>query len=272
MNRRESVMIAPAARDAPPASPDRRPPPGRRARGGIASDLLRGGLLVALGGMLLIKVANDTIAYYIRPDLAWLVLLAAVALIGGGVAYLLRWAVARPAPAGWRATLAEGVLLVPLVAGLALPARPLDSASLEGRGLTSGGALGGAAARLAALQTDTSQWTLLDWSVALEREADLARRRGQPVALTGFVYHGKGAPQAGEFSLVRYVVTCCAADGLAVSLPVRWAGATDLAPDTWVRVEGTLDVSTAAGTPPRAIVAASSVQPIDVPTHPYLYP
>jgi uncharacterized repeat protein (TIGR03943 family) len=272
MHQRGNIVSPHDTPEVYPAVPARRRPPGRRARGGLATDLLRGSLLVALGGMLMLKVGNDTIAYYIRPDLAWLVLGAAVALLAGGTAYLLRWAVARPPAAGWRATLAESVLLVPLVAGLALPARPLDSASLEGRDLAGGGALGGTAGRLAALQTDTSQWTLLDWSVALEREADPARRRGQPVALSGFVYRGKETVPPGEFTIVRFVVTCCAADSVAVGLPVRWSGAADLAPDTWVQIEGTLDVTTAGGTAPRAIVAAASVQPIEVPARPYLYP
>jgi uncharacterized repeat protein (TIGR03943 family) len=241
-------------------------------RGGLPVDLTRGGLLLALGAMLMLKVATGAILYYIKPDLAWLVLVAAAGLLVVGGAYLLRWAVVRPPAVGWRATLAEGALLVPLVAGLALPARPLDSASLAGRGLNTYAALPSADARLAALQSDTHQWTLLDWSLALQREADPTRLRGQPVSLVGFVYTGDRALQPGEFSLVRFVVTCCTADGAAVGLPVRHETAGSLARDTWVRVEGTLEVAAVEGQAPRAVVAAASVQPVDVPRQPYLYP
>jgi uncharacterized repeat protein (TIGR03943 family) len=234
------------------------------------TDLVRGGLLVALGGTLVLKVANGTIVYYVKPDLVWLALAAAVGLVGLGLAHLLRWAVLRPPPAGWPVLLAEAALLVPLSAALALPAQPLDSAALEQRGLNALAALPAADERLAALQADTSQWTLLDWTLALRQQADPTRLRGQPVDLVGFVYTADRSLQPGEFSVVRFVVTCCAADGSAVGLPVRH---TAPAPprDSWVRVTGTLEVMSGSGEP-RAVIAATAVEPVAVPATPYLYP
>lgn len=237
---------------------------------GLPTDLVRGSLLIALGGTLMLKVANNAIVYYIKPELIWTVLAAAVGLVGLGLAHLLRWAVLRPAPAGWPAVLPETALLAPLLAALALPAQPLDSAALEQRGLNTFAALPAADGRLAALQADTSQWTLLDWTLALRQQADPARLRGQPVDLTGFVYTADRSLRPGEFSVVRFVVTCCAADGTAVGLPVRHAAP---APprDTWVRVAGTLEVTTSEGEP-RAVIAATAVEPIAAPATPYLYP
>jgi uncharacterized repeat protein (TIGR03943 family) len=242
-----------------------------RPAGGPPIDLVRGGIVVALGGMLVLKVADGTIAYYIKLDLAWTVLVAAVGLIGLGLAYLLRWSIVRAPAAGWRPALGELALLVPLVAGLAIPARPLDSAALEQRGLNTIGALPAGDQRLAALQSDTTEWTLLDWTLALQREADPTRLHGRPVDLVGFVYTGDRTLQPGEFSLARFVVTCCAADGSAVGLPVRHASP---APgrDAWVRVTGALDVGRATGREPRAVVNAETVASIDPPRTPYLYP
>jgi uncharacterized repeat protein (TIGR03943 family) len=262
-------MPAPSYAITPPS-----PPPAARPRparpGGVPVDLARGGLLLALGGMLLLKVADGAITYYIRPDLAWTLLLAAVGLLVVGAAHLLRWAIVRPEAAGWRATLAEAALLAPLIAGLAAPARPLDSAALAQRGLNTYAAPAGDG-RLASLNSDTSQWTLLDWTTALAREADPARLHGRPVALIGFAYPGDRALRPGEFSVVRFVVTCCAADGSAVGLPVRAAGPPPPR-DAWVRVIGVLEVSADAERAPRAVIAATAVEPIERPPTPYLYP
>ena len=248
------------------------PPAVAPARGGLSTEIVRGAMLLALGGMLLFKVANGTVVYYVKEDLAWLVLAAGVGLLLIGAAYLLRWAVARPAAAGWRATLLEAVMLAPLLAGLALPAQPLDSASLAQRGLNTLAGLPSVDERLAALQSDTSQWTLLDWSMALQREADPSRLHGKPVSLVGFVYPDDKTLQPGEFTVARFVVTCCAADGAAVGLPVRTSEESVLKRDTWVRVDGTLDVTAGPNGEARAVVVPTSVQPIEVPRNPYLYP
>lgn len=242
-------------------------------RGGLPTDLLRGSLLLTLGAMLILKVANGNLLFYVKSDLLWGVLLAAVALLIGGLGHLLRWAVLRPPAAGWGATGGEAILLVPLVAGLLLPARPLDSAALEQRGLnTYSGLSRPADARLAALQADTSQWTLLDWSVALQQEVDPARLRGAPVSVVGFVYRADQPVNPAEFNLVRFVVTCCAADGAAVGLPVRTDRPVSLPPDTWLQITGTLDIVTAAGQEPHALIAATSIERVDIPRTPYLYP
>jgi putative membrane protein len=224
---------------------------------------------VALGGMLMRKVANGTMVYYIKADLIWIVLLAALALVLMGGAYLIRWAVVRPAAPGWRANLVEVSLLVPLLAGLLLPARPLASFALEQRGLNTYAAPA-ADERLLALQSDTTTWTLLDWWLAVRREADPSRLGGKPVAVTGFVGGGQGLGPD-EFNVARFVVTCCAADGAAVGLTVR-ATTPPPAPDTWVRVEGVLEVDARAGQAPRAVVVAASVAVIESPANPYLYP
>jgi uncharacterized repeat protein (TIGR03943 family) len=90
--------------------------------------------------------------------------------------------------------------------------------------------------------------------------------------VVGFVYTGDRSLQPDEFSLARFVITCCSADGAAVGLPVRAPGAAAMARDTWVHVEGTLDVSMPPGAEPRAVIAATRVTPVDVPRNPYLYP
>ena len=57
----------------------------------------------------------------------------------------------------------------------------------------------------------------------------------------------------------------------AAGLPVLWEGGAGLPTDTWVRVQGTLDLVTLNGTRVPAI-AATSVEPVDQPEFPYLFP
>jgi uncharacterized repeat protein (TIGR03943 family) len=227
-------------------------------------------LLVALSGMLLGKVLEGAIVYYLRPDLTWTVIVAAFGLLLIGAAHLVRWLVVWPLATGWHATMLELMLLVPLTLGLLLPARPLDSAALDQRGFNVV-ALPDREARLRALNDDTRQWTLLDWTQALQGEVDPSRLAGQPVALIGFVYGNARGLQPGEFSVVRFVVSCCAADGLAVGMPVRWNGPTPDR-DTWVAVSGTLAVAPGASGDHRAVIDAAAVERIDPPDTPYLYP
>ena len=71
--------------------------------------------------------------------------------------------------------------------------------------------------------------------------------------------------------MTRFVVRCCAADGFAVSLPVRSAVADALQPDTWVHVEGVLRIDE-SGSRPTAYVEADRLTIVPAPAVPYLIP
>ena len=95
----------------------------------------------------------------------------------------------------------------------------------------------------------------------------------KPLRLVGFVRSDPTG--AGEFLLTRFMVSCCAADAVAVSVRVTGADA-PLPPDeTWVEVEGTwvpnaLDPAwEGVDDTDWAAIDATSVRPIPEPREPY---
>lgn len=222
--------------------------------------------VLLLGGTAALFLATwlrGNLDFYIHPRYTWLVLLSALILL------LMAMARARllfdPAAGGQ----SIGVLLLlglPLTLGTLVPAQPLGAGSLAGRALNAPAAASGDWQPLNA--GDSRNWTLLDWSFAqLTLPDDLD---GKPADVVGFVYQEADfGPDM--FYTARYVVTCCAADGAAVGLPVVWEGGGALLPDTWVRVQGVLGSASIAGIEQPAILARS-VEPIPQPESPYLYP
>ena len=242
-------------------------------------------LLIALGAMLVVKVARGGVLYYVNGVYTRLILASGLALLILGYIAGLRWLVrqgARPARhfhADGEHTHATGrveaagyaLLAVPLLFGLLVPARPLGSAALDGR--TNSGGQAAASSRLKTLTdlgSDSARWTLLDWNAAITQTPDARTLAGKPVALIGFAAPGDGGLGAGYFTVARFVIVCCVADGNAVTLPVKWEAAAPVR-DTWLQLQGTLALGTVNGkaTP---YIAATNLQPIPQPSQPYLYP
>lgn len=220
-------------------------------------------LLSGTAALLLVMWEHGTLAYYIHPRYTLLVLLAALVLVMmGGVR--LRDLFAQPANrrlSGWHLLLA-----LPLLLGVLVPAQPLGADTLAGRGLDL------RAAPLLVPQPvagDPAQWNLLQWALALPVQGEALQ--GEAVDVVGFVFAdarlGRDA-----FYVARYVITCCAADGSAAALPVRWPGGDALPVDRWVRVQGTLATITMGDGLTMPAIAATSVEPVDQPASPYLFP
>jgi uncharacterized repeat protein (TIGR03943 family) len=76
---------------------------------------------------------------------------------------------------------------------------------------------------------------------------------------------------AETFQISRFVVTCCAADAVPVSLPVFWSGSGALENDQWVEVSGHFEIRSIADTP-MPVLVAESVTVVEMPEMPYLYP
>jgi len=242
------------------------------------------GLTAALGAYLVARLLTGTIYYYINERFAALILAGAV--IAFGLAYGA-WAGRRvpdvadldpglpPAldPVEARARRSRiwrvGMMSVPLVIGLGLPARPLGAGAIDTRGLNANAPLS-ASGNAQRLEIAPEQRTILDWVRAVNYADDPDTVRGLPADVIGFVYHD---PQLGtdRFMVARFMVTCCAADAAAVAAAVIWPDATGLVDNTWVRVRGTLDVTSYAGRP-LPLIDAVSVEPTSEPDHPYMYP
>lgn len=239
-------------------------------------------LLIALGAMLVTKVATGHILLYVNGVYTRLILAAGIAFIILGYIAGLRWMVRGGTGAGAAhgehahntgmiEALGYAMLSIPLLLGLLVPAHPLGSSAVASRS-NSAGSGPGANSRLKAiseLDTASDRWTLLDWTAAIAQTPNVHALSGKPVRLVGFVAQGDGGLGAGYFTVARFVIVCCVADGNAVTLPVKWDS--PLKRDTWVQITGTLATG-AAGDKAVPYIAATGVESIPQPSQPYLYP
>lgn len=261
---------------------------------------LKGLLLLGLGIFLLTRLTSGTLNFYISDRFEWLTVAAVLGLfvVGGSYRYLFREAGHRAAVPD--STVAEGsdeagslagedshdqshhhshalgwsgflLISLPIILGLLVPPRPLGVAALQNREVSAGG-LGSvlpAAVRSSQVQ-DSRERTILDWVLAFHQgrrpaETDIAD-------VIGFVYLDDSSEEA-EFTLTRFVVGCCAADAMAVGLPVsRVSGLPsegELEEGQWVRVSGRFATPTGNELP---VLMAEQLEAVPEPSQPYLYP
>jgi uncharacterized repeat protein (TIGR03943 family) len=219
-------------------------------------------ILSGTATLLLARWLRGQLNYYIHPRYSLLIVAAALLLL------LLALVQLRVLIDGSRGRPSWGYLLLatPLLLGTLIPARPLGADTLAGRGVELNRTLDGS--RVPQLTNDTRRWTLLDWGSALSVQGEALR--GEPVDIIGFVFHDQTLGRD-AFYAVRYVVTCCAADGAGVGLPVVWNSGAMLPEDSWVRVTGSIDWVPLAGVE-QLVIRADRVEPIAEPDDPYLYP
>lgn len=224
--------------------------------------------VLLLGGtalLLLVKWWRGQLDFYIHPRyIALTIVSALILLLMAGVRLSAVFADRPAQDPGWVTLL----LALPLLLGTFVPAQPLGAGTLAGRNLVAPSAAAPASGWQPRNSGDPQSWNLLDWSFALTVQGDALT--GQPADVVGFVFHdARFGPDA--FYAARFVITCCAADGAAVGLPVRWQGGGALALDSWVRVRGTIGSAEIDGTLQPAILA-TQVEPVPAPDNPYLYP
>jgi uncharacterized repeat protein (TIGR03943 family) len=156
------------------------------------------------------------------------------------------------------------VLVLPVLIVFVLPPTALTSYAADRRSGISGAGFVTSAGDVA-----TGDLSLVDIAGAMrtdEGQAALADRAGDKVSFTGLVSRDAGTP-ADEFTLTRFVVSCCVADALSVQ--VRVAGVTpgEFEKDQWVRVTGNFYPLAQ-----EAIVDASEIVPVERPEKPYISP
>lgn len=215
--------------------------------------------VMALGGIMLAKTATNQLALYIHPRYNPLMLMSGILLVAVGLGMLTL----RTPPV--RARLV-GIMLVPIVVALLVPARPLGASLVAGKALsdTSNDAL--VSRWQAQLSDDSRTWSLLEWTAATRGE-NPDQLAGKQAAFDGFVFRTDDLA-ADEVLVGRYVVTCCTADGTALAMRIKAPQAADMKTDEWVRVEG---VYTPDGTSRRPLIVGQLTR-IAMPAAPYLYP
>lgn len=224
--------------------------------------LLSAAVLAAWAGLFWWLLLSGRWSLFLASRVQWLVPVAAVAFSVGALGQLLT---ARgPAPStltsarAWTAATALApVLLIAIV-----PLGTLGSYAAERR--TSYSAAQFSVGNPLQPGEPLTFQQLVGASATPEGRAALAQRRGERVSLVGLAME----PAAGRFRLTRFVVSCCVVDATVVDLPVTTAAADPPAAESWVAVDGSLDVAADGG----ASIAAASVTPTAQPDPPYLHP
>lgn len=161
-------------------------------------------------------------------------------------------------------------MLVPLLIGVLIPARPLDSSAFATKGFNTNTPLVSADSSAQLFETDSEERNVLDWIKLFNFETDLSPFIGQKASVIGFVYFDESLGE-NQFYISRFVVSCCAADGFAIAMVGEWPQASALKQDSWVLVKGTVQSITLHD---RAVpmIQAESVQAVPIPEQPYLFP
>jgi putative membrane protein len=161
-------------------------------------------------------------------------------------------------------------MLVPLLIGVLIPSRPLNSSALDAKGFNTSAPLvsGDSSAQL--FETDSEERNILDWLKLFNYERDVSKFYGQKASVIGFVYFDK-ALNKNQFLVSRFIVACCSADAYALGMAVNWGEAAVLKQDSWVLVKGTVNSVTLNGVVV-PLIEADSVQSVPEPEQPYLFP
>lgn len=162
------------------------------------------------------------------------------------------------------------IMLIPLLIGVLIPARPLDSSAFDTKGFNTSAPLVSSDTSAQIFETESEQRNILDWLKLFNYEEDVTQFVGQKASVVGFVYFDE-ALGSDQFYVSRFVVSCCAADGFAIAMPVRWNKNSTLQQDSWVVVKGSIESVELNGSRV-PLIAAESVEAVDVPAQPYLFP
>jgi putative membrane protein len=161
-------------------------------------------------------------------------------------------------------------LALPVLLGLLVPARPLGASALATRGITTNAPLAARGSTSTALDLPAAERSVLDWNRTINYASDPYQFNGDPADVVGFVYHDSRLEE-GQFLVGRFTITCCVADAFAIGMVVHWPDAGTLPDNSWVRVQGPIEVMETDGQR-SATIRAVSVEKIPEPAQPYLYP
>jgi uncharacterized repeat protein (TIGR03943 family) len=161
-------------------------------------------------------------------------------------------------------------MLVPLLIGVLIPARPLDSSAFATKGFNTNAPLVSADSSALLFETDSEERNVLDWIKLFNYEENVTQFIGQKASVIGFVYFNEDLSE-NQFFVSRFVVSCCAADGFAIAMAAEWDDAAALQQDSWVLVKGSIEAITINDRRVPMIVA-ESVQEVPIPNQPYLFP
>jgi putative membrane protein len=255
----------------------------------------QGLVLAALSLYLFSRIWNGTVLLYINQRFVWLVVFAAVGLLILSQFMLQNRSVTQDGDdhsddqhdqhgphcqhdhhcqddhdhgtvSGWNLWW----LALPVLLGLLVPARPLGTSALATRGITTNAPIAARGSSSIALDLPAAERSVLDWNRTINYASDPYQFNGDPADVIGFVYHDSRLEE-GQFLVGRFTITCCVADAFAIGMVVHWPDADTLPDNSWVRVQGPIEVMEVDGQR-SASIRAVSVEKIPEPAQPYLYP
>ncbi len=229
-------------------------------------------LALFLWGALILKLwLMEQLYLLIHPNYMPMTVVAALVLLGLAVAAV----VVRPVRSGEHLALlypqvSNGILIAVAIAGFVVEPKVFVSDKAIHRGVTDNLAATRAVPQSFRATNRPEERSLVEWSRTLNAYPEPDAYRGQRAKVTGFVVHPPAMPED-IFLIVRFVLTCCAADVYPVSLPVQVEGAATRFPaDQWLEVEGQMITRELTGRR-QLVVQASNLTPVPTPKNPYEY-
>ena len=198
---------------------------------------------------------------YLSSRTDWVIPIGAVLLTLGAFGKLTAARTTHAEPLTRRGALRFAIVVLPVVVVLALPPTALGSFAVARRSTFAAADIGG--------DISSGRLGILDVAAGLQSRDQmekLVRRAGERIALLGFVTLDDGAA-ADEFTLNRFIVSCCVADALNVQVRVVGAPPAKLVEDDWVRVKGRMYPLGR-----EIVVDAERLDEVDRPKRPYVTP
>jgi uncharacterized repeat protein (TIGR03943 family) len=226
-------------------------------------------LLGAFGGLLVHYYSVGALVFFIYPAYNGMVLASAWMLILLAVFQLFAATENQSEePLLYKDFISLGALTLILLLALALPPRPLSSATALARGLSTDLAVVNGQMQTFGLKPEDR--TLLDWVKLFNYNPEPQAYVGQKVALEGFIVLDESLPES-TFMITRFSMACCAADARPIALPVHFDSQkfTPLQ-DDWVYLEGHMEETTLNGQR-RAWIQLDFLESRPVPLDPYAY-
>lgn len=224
-------------------------------------------ILLGMGVYLTQLIISGNLSNYINQRFGWL------AYVGAGIFFTLAlvslWGRIKPSfhahqhyRIGWDILL---IAAFPLALAVLIPSRSLGIEAING-GISLRPVGVGNAATFARSPQDRN---ILDWLREFSRAAP-AEFNDLPVDVIGFVYR-EPVHAADEFMLSRFAMSCCVADAFPIGMPARADSIDEVTVGSWVRLQGSLHAANFAGEL-LPVIAVESLERVDEPEQPYLYP
>jgi putative membrane protein len=231
---------------------------------------VKAAVLLGLALYFAYNIASGNLNNYVNNRFAWLsyVAVALFALLGlaNAIAQIRRQGpimLAGRTPISWPMI---AIAAIPLLLGTLVPSQPLGADAIRGPVSLSMGASSSASVFV----KDPGERNVLDWLRVFSTSPVAADFDGEQATFTGFVYHEPDFPDD-VIMVARFIVSCCVADAAPIALPVRWEEGEKPEIGEWVEVSGTF-YSGIFRDSAMPILHLDSLDFVDVPQHPYLYP